>query len=54
MSMKILTILFSLVLMTSCGSLMDGMFKDLDRQERISSNEQVDNENFPDQFDQYR
>lgn len=55
MSMKILTILFSLVLMTSCGSLMDGMFKDLDRQERLSSDDQQDeNETYPDQFDQFR
>ena len=52
MSIKIIIILFSLALVSSCGSLMDGMYKDLDRQERVSIDEQ--DETYPDQFDQFR
>lgn len=54
--MKITTLIFlsSLTLLTSCGSFIDGMYKDLDRQERISADEQDENTAYPDQFDQYR
>lgn len=54
MNIIILIVLSSLTLLSSCGSLMDGMYKDLDRQERLSSDEQDQNEDYPDQFDQYR
>lgn len=52
--MKIATLILisSLAILTSCSSLIDGMYRDLDRQDRAA----VDGENeaYPDQFDQYR
>jgi flagellar basal body L-ring protein FlgH len=52
--MKIATLILisSLMLLTSCSSFIDGMYRDLDRQDRAD----VDGENeaYPDQFDQYR
>lgn len=43
--MKFTTLIFlsSLTLLTSCGSFMDGMYQDLDRQERLSADEQEEN-----------
>jgi flagellar L-ring protein precursor FlgH len=54
--MKIVTLIFltSLSLLTSCGSFIDGMYKDLDHQDRVSSDEAEDSREQPDQFDQYR
>lgn len=49
-----LILLSSLTLLTSCGSFIDGMYKDLDHQERIAADAEQDNEAYPDQFDQYR
>ena len=54
MKITTLILLSSLTLLTSCGSFIDGMYKDLDHQERISADEQAENEAYPDQFDQYR
>lgn len=54
MKITTLILLSSLTLLTSCASFIDGMYKDLDRQERISADEQEENEAYPDQFDQYR
>lgn len=53
MKIATLILLSSLTLLTSCSSLMDGMYRDLDRQERASSDNEDDNSQ-PDQFDQYR
>ncbi|MBC7712484.1 MAG: flagellar basal body L-ring protein FlgH [Rhizobacter sp.] len=54
--MKIATLILvsSLSLLTSCGSFMDGMYKDLDHQERVSAEAAEDEQTPPDQFDQYR
>lgn len=53
--MKLLNLLLlsSLTILTSCSSLIDSVYRDLDRQERVGSNEEDDN-SAPDQFDQYR
>lgn len=53
MKLTSLLLLSSLTILTSCSSLIDGVYRDLDRQERIASNEEDDN-SAPDQFDQYR
>ena len=53
MKITTLIILSSLTLLTSCSSLIDGMYRDLDRQERASSDDD-DESTQPDQFDQYR
>jgi flagellar L-ring protein precursor FlgH len=52
--MKITTLILisSLMLLTSCSSFIDGMYRDLDRQDRADTD--GDNEPYPDQFDQYR
>lgn len=49
-----LILISSLTLLASCGSFVDGMYKDLDRQERVAADNEADNEVYPDQFDQYR
>lgn len=49
-----LILLSSLTLLTSCGSFVDNMYRDLDRQERIAADAEEDNQAYPDQFDQYR
>ena len=53
--MKIVSLIFlaSLTLLTSCSSFVDGMYRDLDRQDRMVSDED-NNDSYPDQFDQYR
>ena len=48
--MKLANLLFLLLLLTSCSSFMDGMFKDLDRQERTFADEEENNSDL-DQFD---
>ncbi len=53
MKIATLILLSSLTLLTSCGSLVDGMYRDLDREERATADAEYDN-NRPDQFDQYR
>lgn len=52
MKISTLILLSSLSLLTSCGSFIDSMYKDLDRQDRTAVDEE--NEAYPDQFDQYR
>lgn len=47
-------LLSSLTLLASCGSFVDSMYQDLDRQERIYADEEAQNTPYPDQFDQYR
>ena len=56
MKLKILIILSSLTLLASCSSFVDGMYRDLARQDSRSGldNENEDESNYPDQFDQYR
>jgi flagellar basal body L-ring protein FlgH len=54
MKITTLILLSSLTLLTSCGSFIDGMYRDLDNQERVAADEQEENEAYPDQFDQYR
>lgn len=49
-----LILMSSLTLLTSCGSFVDNMYKDLDRQERVAADAEEDNQVYPDQFDQYR
>ena len=49
-----LILLSSLTLLTSCSSFMDGMYRDLDYQERVIADENDQNNPYPDQFDQYR
>lgn len=49
-----LILISSLTLLTSCGSFVDNMYKDLDRQERVAADAEEDNQVYPDQFDQYR
>lgn len=44
----------SLILLTSCGSFVDNMYRDLDHQERVAADAEQDNAGYPDQFDQYR
>lgn len=51
--MKLANLLSLLLLLTSCSSFMDGMYKDLDRQERTFADEDENNSDL-DQFDQYR
>ncbi len=53
MKIASLILLASLTLLTSCSSMMDGMYRDLDRQERASADDE-DGNYAPDQFDQYR
>ncbi|MBY0416317.1 MAG: flagellar basal body L-ring protein FlgH [Bdellovibrionales bacterium] len=51
MKFATLILLSSLTLLTSCSSLIDGIYRDLDRQSGIENEE----DNYqPDQFDQYR
>ena len=52
--MKISTVLLlsSLTLLASCSSFIDGMYRDLERSERMAADDE--NEAYPDQFDQYR
>lgn len=54
--MKIRNVIFlsSLTLLTSCSSFVDGMYRDLDRDERVYADEEAQNQPYPDQFDQYR
>lgn len=47
-------LLSSLTLLASCGSFVDSMYQDLDRQERVYADEEAQNTPYPDQFDQYR
>ncbi len=54
MKITTLILLSSLTLLTSCGSFIDGMYRDLDNQERVAADEQEENTAYPDQFDQYR
>lgn len=54
MKLTSLILFSSLALLTSCSSFIDGMYKDLDRQEGVSNNEPLENEDYPDQFDQFR
>jgi len=49
-----LILLSSLTLLTSCGSFVDNMYRDLDRQERVAADAEEDSQPYPDQFDQYR
>lgn len=53
MKIASLILLSSLTLLTSCSSFLDGMYKDLDRQDRAAVDAEND-EAYPDQFDQYR
>ena len=52
--MKISTALFlsSLTLLTSCSSFIDGMYRDLEKSERMADGDE--NDSYPDQFEQYR
>jgi flagellar L-ring protein precursor FlgH len=52
MKFATLILLSSLTLLTSCSSFIDGMYRDLDRQDRASVDGEGDE--YPDQFDQYR
>ncbi len=54
--MKIANVLLlSIVtLMASCSSFVDGVYRDLDRQERAFADEEANNQPYPDQFDQFR
>ena len=54
MKLTSLILLSSLTLLTSCSSFMDGMYRDLDYQERVIADENDQNNPYPDQFDQYR
>ncbi len=54
MKMRNVLLLSSLTLFASCSSFMDGMYRDLDRQERVYADEEERNQPYPDQFDQYR
>jgi hypothetical protein len=55
MKLKNVLFLLSLTLFTSCSSFVDGMYRDLDRQERMSADAEEENSNAGyDQFDQYR
>lgn len=54
MKMRNAILLSSLTLFASCSSFMDGMYRDLDRQERVYADEEEQNQPYPDQFDQYR
>jgi flagellar L-ring protein precursor FlgH len=49
-----LVLMSSLTLLTSCGSFVDNMYRDLDHQERVAADAEQDNAIYPDQFDQYR
>lgn len=49
-----LILMSSLILLTSCGSFVDNMYRDLDHQERVAADAEQDNAGYPDQFDQYR
>lgn len=52
MKLTTLILLSSLTLLTSCSSLIDSIYRDLDRQDRANVDEDADA--YPDQFDQYR
>lgn len=54
MKMTTLLLLFTLTLLASCSSFVDGVYRDLDRQERAYADEEANNQPYPDQFDQYR
>lgn len=54
MKMQNALFLGSLFLLTSCGSFVDGMYRDLDRQERLSEDAELSNNGGTDQFDQFR
>lgn len=49
-----LILISSLTLLTSCGSFVDNMYRDLDNQERVAADAEQDSAGYPDQFDQYR
>jgi flagellar L-ring protein precursor FlgH len=51
MNLKLVFIVYSLLSLTSCSSLMNSIYKDFDQQERLNSN--VDSD-VADGFDQYR
>ena len=53
MKFKTLILLSSLTLLASCGSFVDNMYRDLDRQDRMAADEE-EQASYPDQFDQYR
>jgi flagellar L-ring protein precursor FlgH len=53
MKTKSLLIIFCTLIISSCSTMMDGMYRDLNRQERVYS-EEDNNDAYPDQFDQYR
>lgn len=52
MKISTLLLLSSLTLMASCSSFIDGMYRDLEKSERMAADDE--NEAYPDQFDQYR
>jgi flagellar basal body L-ring protein FlgH len=55
MKVKNVFFLCSLLLLTSCSSFVEGMYRDLDRQERTSADEEYDNSMAStDKFDQFR
>ncbi|MBC7429222.1 MAG: flagellar basal body L-ring protein FlgH [Bacteriovorax sp.] len=54
MKFATLILISSLSLFASCGSFMDGMYRDLDHQERVNADAEEDDRTPPDQFDQYR
>lgn len=55
MKVKNVFFLCSLLLLTSCSSFVEGMYRDLDRQERTSADEEYDNSiASTDKFDQFR
>lgn len=53
MKVHFLFLAFVLFLTSSCSSFMDGMYRDLNRQESLYADED-ENDAYPDQFDQYR
>ena len=53
MKTKSLILLSTLMFLTSCSTFIDGMYRDLDKQERAIADEDG-GEAYPDQFDQYR
>jgi flagellar L-ring protein precursor FlgH len=55
MKVKIVFFVCSLLLLTSCSSFVEGMYRDLDRQDRTSADEEYDNSiASTDKFDQFR
>lgn len=54
MKMTNVLLLSIVTLFASCTSFVDGVYRDLDRQERAYADEEANNQPYPDQFDQYR